>query len=1007
MKKRLVVFIIILLFAVISRSQPPSAKRPYFQQGVRYQIEAEFDTTNKALNGHLVLAYKNNSPDTLERIYLQVPANAFLDEENTAVREMRRFQRGSVRVIQQADYQLTIQSVQFHAIGRETEFPLRAFNFHDTILDLPLPTSLLPGDSLILSLNYTQDYKKVFERRSTNERRNRRRVAAPTPDEIQIDFVNWFPRLAVYDRNGWNAEPFHFLMDAQSVYSEFVAIDAAITVPGNFVVVGSGELVEGDPGWNAVTADTTLTGKKFIAWQDSVRQLLQKSGTRKVRFRAAQAQNFIWSLSPAFVRTTFSSRYPVNVFGRGEAQQSFAKEIAKNLNAVQRYLENYAGDYPFSQLDIVHSARREISQPPMMLLEDSDAFNLIFAFGRLYFPGLVGSNGVRESWMANGLALFFAKDFSEQKHGQLGYAADSARKDLGVFAKLYPLPSINDLMRNFTRLYMSSGQNEPIANAIHQYKDPPGMFFNSFVKADLLYEMLRYVVGDSSFTEILRRYYHDWKFKHASEADFIELCEQTSGQKLDWFFNQWLHQTPTVDYQKGGITKKQNADGAWVTEVEIKRKGDGIMPVEVELERSNGQKEVKRWDGKSESGKVVFETPEKPGRVVVDPHDQIMDANLLNNGRRRLVFKPDLPFMRYIFMPGDAYVVLWKPDLGYNRVDGLRLGVQTRTSYRAFYNNVTVQLAYAFLSQELDGAIGYSHPLRRSNLRNRYALFARKIEGRFEADGRLQFQALRSLTSTTSAEWQVGLNYSDLLDDRYTFRSLANDTGTVKVQEWDDRKILLAYLQAEAQFRRGRLTGETQWRIESALPSSDSRFTKISGKVMTRYRLPGMWAHLQGNGGTSFGPDRLPLQDLFHGEGADARTRFRNDKLKTFGEWTGGPRRLVQGGGNLRGYTGTPLLAEKFASLNFSLGPNFAVAGFSPFIFYGTGAFWPARDASSYTRSDAGLALNFGGSPTRVFGARLLADFSFRLYFPVWLSHPLPGEKKQQYRWYFALGRGL
>lgn len=1007
MKKRLVVFIIILLFAVISRSQPPSAKRPYFQQGVRYQIEAEFDTTNKALNGHLVLAYKNNSPDTLERIYLQVPANAFLDEENTAVREMRRFQRGSVRVIQQADYQLTIQSVQFHAIGRETEFPLRAFNFHDTILDLPLPTSLLPGDSLILSLNYTQDYKKVFEHRSTNERRNRRRVAAPTPDEIQIDFVNWFPRLAVYDRNGWNAEPFHFLMDAQSVYSEFVAIDAAITVPGNFVVVGSGELVEGDPGWNAVTADTTLTGKKFIAWQDSVRQLLQKSGTRKVRFRAAQAQNFIWSLSPAFVRTTFSSRYPVNVFGRGEAQQSFAKEIAKNLNAVQRYLENYAGDYPFSQLDIVHSARREISQPPMMLLEDSDAFNLIFAFGRLYFPGLVGSNGVRESWMANGLALFFAKDFSEQKHGQLGYAADSARKDLGVFAKLYPLPSINDLMRNFTRLYMSSGQNEPIANAIHQYKDPPGMFFNSFVKADLLYEMLRYVVGDSSFTEILRRYYHDWKFKHASEADFIELCEQTSGQKLDWFFNQWLHQTPTVDYQKGGITKKQNADGAWVTEVEIKRKGDGIMPVEVELERSNGQKEVKRWDGKSESGKVVFETPEKPGRVVVDPHDQIMDANLLNNGRRRLVFKPDLPFMRYIFMPGDAYVVLWKPDLGYNRVDGLRLGVQTRTSYRAFYNNVTVQLAYAFLSQELDGAIGYSHPLRRSNLRNRYALFARKIEGRFEADGRLQFQALRSLTSTTSAEWQVGLNYSDLLDDRYTFRSLANDTGTVKVQEWDDRKILLAYLQAEAQFRRGRLTGETQWRIESALPSSDSRFTKISGKVMTRYRLPGMWAHLQGNGGTSFGPDRLPLQDLFHGEGADARTRFRNDKLKTFGEWTGGPRRLVQGGGNLRGYTGTPLLAEKFASLNFSLGPNFAVAGFSPFIFYGTGAFWPARDASSYTRSDAGLALNFGGSPTRVFGARLLADFSFRLYFPVWLSHPLPGEKKQQYRWYFALGRGL
>jgi hypothetical protein len=1007
MKKRFAFFIFTLLVPVLCSSQTASTKRPYFQQGVRYQIEAEFDTTGKTLNGHLILAYKNNSPDTLARIYLQVPANAFLDEENTAVREMRRFQRGSVRVIQEADYQLTIQSVQFHAIGRETEFPLRAFNFHDTILDLPLPASLPPGDSLILSLNYTQDYKKVFERHPANERSNRRRAAARTPDEIQIDFVNWFPRLAVYDRNGWNAEPFHFLMDAQSVYSEFAAIDAAITVPGNFVVIGSGELMEGDPGWNAVTVDTALTGKKFSAWQDSVRQVLQKSGTRKVRFRAAPAQNFIWSLSPAFVRTAFSLRFPVNIFSRGEAQQSFVKNIAENLDDVQRYLQNSAGDYPFSQLDIVQSARREISQPPMMLLTDGEAFNLTFAFGRLYFPGLVGSNGVAESWMANGLALFFAKDFSGRKHGKLGYDADSARKELGIFAKLYPLPSINDLMRNFTRMYMNSGQNEPIANAIHQYKDPPGMFFNSFVKADLLYEMLRYVVGDSAFTAILRRYYHEWKFKHASEADFIEICEQTSGQKLDWFFKQWLHQTPTVDYQKGGITKKQNTDGTWVTEVEIKRKGDGIMPVEVELERGDGQKEVKRWDGKSESGTVVFETPEKPGVVVVDPHDQIMDANLLNNGRRRLEFKPDLPFMRYIFMPGDAYVVLWKPHLGYNRVDGFRLGVQTRTSYRAFYNNLTLQLAYAFLSQELDGAIGYSHPLRRSNLRNRYALFARKIEGRFEADGRLQFQALRSLTSTTNAEWQIGLNYSDLLDDRYTFRSLANDTGAVKVQEWEDRKILLAYLQAEAQFSRGRLAGETQWRIESALPSSESRFTKISGKVMTRYRLPGLWVHLHGNAGTSFGPDRLPLQDLFHGEGADARARFRHDKLKTFGEWPGGAHRLVTGGGLLRGYTGTPLLAEKFATLNFSLLPNFAVAGFSPFIFYGTGAFWPARDAESYTRSDAGFAINFGGSQTRVFGARLLADFSFRLYFPVWLSHPLPGEKKQQYRWYFALGRGL
>jgi hypothetical protein len=416
---------------------------------------------------------------------------------------------------------------------------------------------------------------------------------------------------------------------------------------------------------------------------------------------------------------------------------------------------------------------------------------------------------------------------------------------------------------------------------------------------------------------------------------------------------------------------------------------------------------VKRWDGKSESGKVVFETPEKPGRIVVDSNDEIMDNNLLNNGRRRLEFKPDLPFMRYVFMPGDAYVVLWRPDLGYNNIDGLRLGVRTQTSYRAFYNNLTLLLDFGFLSKAVDGMIGYSHPLRRSNLRNRYAFFARKIEGRFEADARLQFQALRSLTAVSEAEWQIGLNYSDLLNRDYTFRTLANDTGEVKLQEWEDRKILLAYLQANARFGRRRFSGETQWRVERALPSSEFRFTKNSGKIAARYRLPGSWARVQGNAGTSFGPDRLPLQDLFHGEGADARTRFRNDKLRTAGEWTGGAHRLVEGGGNLRGYTGTPLLAEKYATFNLELGSTFNIAGLSPFLFYDRGVIWPTRDTQSLTRADAGAALSFGGSQARLFGVGFLSEFSFRIYFPLWLSHSLPGEKQQQYRWYFALGRVL
>jgi hypothetical protein len=1002
-------FFTILLLPVSSSTQNAPANHAYWQQSVRYQIEATLDTAAHNLAGHVAIAYKNNSPDTLKRIYLQVPANAFFDEANTAVREMRRFQSDNVRILHEADFPLTIQSVQFHAVGRESEFPLRAFNFHDTILDLPLPAVLLPGDSLVMSVGYTQDLKRAFTDSTSDDRPRRRRRSKLSSGNLQLEFVHWFPRVAVYGpaKRGWNAEPFHFLMNAESVTSEFAAIDVALTVPGNYVVVSSGEVIAGDPGWATVTADTAMKREKFKAWQDSVRQQLRQAAPRQLRFRAAPAQNFIWSISPAFVRATATTIYPVNIFYRGLEQQAFAKKVAQEIDAVLRYMRDRVGAYPFSELNVVAASRRDLSQPAMILLDDGDAFNLVFTLGRLYFPGIAGSNGVRESWMANGLAVFFGKDFSERRHGKLGYNADSARKDMGVFAKLYPLPSIDGLLRNFSRLYMNSGMNEPIANSIHQYKDPPGMFFNSYMKAELLYEMLRYVVGDSAFTQILRRYYNEWQFKHADEAAFVEICERTSGQDLDWFFNQWLHRTPTVDYQKGEVVKKQQPDGTWRTEVEIKRKGDGIMPVEVELERSDGSKIAQRWDGKSESGKVAFETAEKPGRVVVDPNDQIMDNNLLNNGRRRLEFKPDLPFMRFVHMPGDAYLVLWRPEIGYNSVDGLRLGARTRTSYRAFYHNLTLQLEYGFLSQTVDGTMAYSQPLRRSNVGNRYTLIARKNEGRFEAEANVRWQSWRSVASSNGKVWQAGMNFSRLLDAAYTFHKLANDTGKVKLQEWEDKKILLAYLQAEAHFGQRRFSGAALWRAEAALPQSEARFSKISGRVALDYRLPGLRTRLQGNFGTSFGPDRLPRQDVFHGEGADARTRFRNDIVKTLDDWNPGAHRLVEGGGNLRGYTGTPLLAERYATFNFELTPSIKIAGLSPFLFYDGGAIWPTRDANSLARANAGAALSFGGSQSRLFGATLFSNLAFRVYFPLWLSHPLPGEKPRQFRWYFALGKSL
>ncbi|NIN00260.1 MAG: peptidase M1 [candidate division Zixibacteria bacterium] len=63
--------------------------------------------------------------------------------------------------------------------------------------------------------------------------------------------------------------------------------------------------------------------------------------------------------------------------------------------------------------------------------------------------------------------------------------------------------------------------------------------------------MLRHVVGDSAFFEILRTYYSDPRFAYgvAETQDFQDICETVSGIDLDYFFDQWIYGTYYPRYQ--------------------------------------------------------------------------------------------------------------------------------------------------------------------------------------------------------------------------------------------------------------------------------------------------------------------------------------------------------------------------------------------------------------------------------------------------------------------------
>src|SRR5204863_7122935 len=75
------------IFSALSLPTPNSIRTAsglpgpdYWQQQVDYQIDAKLDAEKKAIEGHAVITYINNSPDDLPYLWLHLEQNLFKED---------------------------------------------------------------------------------------------------------------------------------------------------------------------------------------------------------------------------------------------------------------------------------------------------------------------------------------------------------------------------------------------------------------------------------------------------------------------------------------------------------------------------------------------------------------------------------------------------------------------------------------------------------------------------------------------------------------------------------------------------------------------------------------------------------------------------------------------------------------------------------------------------------------------------------------------------------------
>ena len=964
----------------------------YWQQFVHYQMEVALDPTTHLLTGTSRILYRNNSPDTLDRIYMYLYPNAYRDNQTVRAKEAARFYRKNIRN-QEAGGWIHINEFRLNPKPGETmgETTMSAFQVDDTILRADLPQPMAPGEEIEIDLTFTEKVRQFQGRAGYRG--------------SQYDFAQWYPKMCVYDEDGWHAEPFHLIGE---FYGEFGTFDVSITVPFDYIVGATGVVTAGDPGWSLVTVDTSLTNdewhKKYAEMKTTIAEQSQENEARTVTFHAEQVHDFAWITSPDFLyeRGEYDG-IPIHVLYRSFAKSRWSKIVTERGRRALEWLSTRFGRYPYPQLSITHGLLGGGMEYPMLVMNSSPSEGLILhEVGHIYFYGIFGNNEQKEAWLDEGFTSFQTRWYMETRYGRWGYDRDERMKEASWLERHRPQLTRNQSNRNWALYYMNSGHNEPISKYAYRYQNSLGYTVNAYTKGSIFYEMLRYVVGDETFEKICHEYFNRWALKHVNEARFRQVCEDVSGMDLGWFFQQWLHETKTVDYRLGKIKKSRNANGEWHTEVEIKRQDEGIMPVEVELTLDDGSKVTKRWQGREKTGVLSFATASRPAKVVLDPRDQVMDNSRLGQGNMRLELYPDYPRM-FNYNPSDAYVLTWRPGGWYNDIDGARLGLRLKGKYRNT-RNLEVAGWFGTKSSTLDGLFEFSNPLAPQT---RYHLSAKKLEGRYFAGVSLTKSFSRALFTPPQWNLTLGLSYSELPADNSEYALSTVEVGDheVSVPNWSVGKVNRAYLSFDVNPRgliwRSSLRGKVAHANDAF--GSDSSFTRVEGEArfwIANRTQEGIYLRLFA-GTFARDEDDKPVQDLFSAFGASPREQFNRFYLRSRGALPVETHYHAPGGGNLRGYYDQPELAGKSllaANLELRKAWQIPVLGkiIAPILgrsevnaFLDAGRLNLISGNTSKNLADAGLGLTFNKRvPDAWYSFFIGTDFTIRLDFPIWVSQP-------------------
>ena len=550
-KLSLVAFMVLFMLSckqtkeVVYKQSTTPETASYWQQQIDYSMDIDVDVNKYQYKGTQKAVYTNNSPDELTKVFYHLYFNAFQPGSQMDVRSLNikdpdrrvgdrisKLQPDEIGYIKVNSLQQNGVSVAFETVG--------------TILEVTLDTPIKSGESVTFDMLFEAQVPVQIRRSGRNNK-----------EGVALSMAQWYPKMAEYDFQGWHTPPY-IAREFHGVWGNF---DVKLTIDKTYVVGGTGYLQnpqEIGHGYEEASKPLNVPSTDKLTWH----------------FKAPKVHDFVWAADPEYKHDVLRMDNGIDLhflYKKNLAPEYLKnwKDLQKPTAALMTYFSEYVGQYPYKQYSVIQGGDGGMEYAMATLITGKRKYGSLFGvtaheMAHTWFQFLLASNESLHPWMDEGFTSYISNKAS----------AEILKNSEGKNPNSGPYRGYNYITKN--------GLEEPLTTHADRYNTNAAYSVGSYGKGSMFLSQLEYVIGAENVAKGLKKYFTDFSFKHPTPNDIKRTMEKVSGIHLDWYLNEWIQTTHTIDY---GV---KTVSG---TEVTLERIGQMPMPVDVDVTYIDGSTE--------------------------------------------------------------------------------------------------------------------------------------------------------------------------------------------------------------------------------------------------------------------------------------------------------------------------------------------------------------------------------------------------------------------------------